>query len=115
MIYCLAVHFIYRLSHVLKPSQSRLEFLCIALYATKWGKCFKTQLSVKVGLGPKRLLDTSFLIWHWVITIYNFWTVYCATQQLILLDYKYLDKVLSFLLYITSIYGILQSSVKLKQ
>ena len=25
-----------------------------------------------------------------IITIYNFWTVYCAMQQLSLLDYKYL-------------------------
>ena len=50
------------------------------------------------------------LICHRIITIYNFWTVYYATQQLILLEYKYLFLSMSQLLswnlqiYITLIY-----------
>lgn len=34
---------------------------------------FKTQFSAEEGLGPKCLLQTAFLIWHCLITIYNFW------------------------------------------
>ena len=50
---------------------------------------FKTQHSTEEGLGPKWRLQTWFLLWHYVFYTYNFLTVTCAAQHLILLGYNY--------------------------